>query len=74
MLPTPWDVADGLRRALLDTEPIINGEEHSIFKTTQPSERSRNVVLDVEDERGQTYEVTITVLRVRESGLSETQP
>lgn len=67
--PKPWDVAKGLAQMLRNGDPdiFVAGEEHSVSDASHLNMRSRDIVLDIEDERGQTYEVTLTVLRVQET-------
>ncbi len=72
--PKPWDVAKGLAQMLRNGDPdiVVAGEDHSVSDASHLNVRSRDIVLDIEDERGQTYEVTLTVMRVQ--GTQETQP
>lgn len=68
--PKPWDVAKGLAQMLRngdDPDIIVDGEDHSVSDASHLNVRSRDIVLDIEDERGRTYEVTLTVMRVQET-------
>ncbi len=69
LLPMPWDVAKGLAQMLRngDLDIVVAGEDHSVSDAFHLNVRSRDIVLDIEDERGQTYEVTLTVMRVQET-------